>query len=110
MIEDGSTKQPWMKTYAEWNIFDKEGYEANSCALSTIYCALCIPEFNRISTCATAKEAWDALQTTHEGTKTVKTYKIQMLTTRFEELRMSEDESFVSFITKLSGIVNSFQA
>ncbi|KAG5542901.1 hypothetical protein RHGRI_015854 [Rhododendron griersonianum] len=33
-----------------------------------------------------------------------------MLTTRFEELRMSEDENFDSFITKLSDIVNSFHA
>ena len=63
-----------------------------------------------ISSCTAAKEAWDALQTTHEGTKTVETSKLQMLTTRFKELRMSEDESFDSFITKLSEILNSFHA
>ena len=40
----------------------------------------------------------------------MKTSKLQILTTRFEELRMSEDESFDSFIAKLSDIVNSFHA
>ena len=33
-----------------------------------------------------------------------------MLTTRFETLRMLEDETFDAFITKLSEIVNSFHA
>ena len=45
------------------------------------------------------------METTYEGTKKVKDTKLQMLTTRFEELRMSEDESFDSFYTKLNEVV-----
>ena len=56
------------------------------------------------------RDTWGILQVTHEGTKTVKISKIQMLTTRFETLRMLEDENFDAFITKLSEIVNSFHA
>ena len=41
----------------------------------------------------------------YEGTKKVKDTKLQMLTTRFEELRMSEDESFDSFYSKLNEVV-----
>ena len=37
--------------------------------------------------------------------KKVKDTKLQMLTTRFEELRMSEDESFDSFYSKLNEVV-----
>ena len=45
------------------------------------------------------------LETTYEGTKKVKDTKFQMLTTRFEELKMSEDESLDSFYGKLNEVV-----
>ena len=45
------------------------------------------------------------METTYEGTKKVKDTKLQMLTIRFEELRMSEDESFDSFYNKLNEVV-----
>ena len=38
-----------------------------------------------------AKEVWQVLETTYEDAKKVKDTKLQMLTTRFEELKMSED-------------------
>ena len=43
----------------------------------------------------------------HEGTKAIKINKLQQLTTRFESIRMSEDESFDEFYAKLNDIVNS---
>ena len=46
-------------------------------------------------------------KTTYEGTKKVKDTKLQMLTTRFEELKISEDESFDSFYSKLNEVVVS---
>ena len=45
------------------------------------------------------------METTYEGTKKVKDTKLQMLTTRFEELKMSEDESFDFFYSKLNEVV-----
>ena len=45
------------------------------------------------------------METTYEGTKKVKDTKLQMLTTRFEELKMSEDESFDLFYGKLNAVV-----
>ena len=45
------------------------------------------------------------METTYEGTKKVKDTKLQMLTTRFEELKMSEDESFDSLYGKLNEVV-----
>ena len=61
-------------------------------------------EFHRISHVNTAKEAWTILETTYEGTKKVKDI---MLTTRLEELKMGDDESFDSFYGKLNGIINA---
>ena len=43
----------------------------------------------------------------HEGTKAVKINKLQQLTTRFESIRMSDDEYFDKFYAKLNDIVNS---
>ena len=62
-------------------------------------------EFHRISHITIAKEAWQILETTYEGTKKVKHTKLHMLTTQFEELRMREDESFDSFYSKLNEMV-----
>ena len=42
---------------------------------------------------------------TYEGAKNVKDTKLQMLTMHFEELKMSEDESFDSFYRKLNEVV-----
>ena len=55
----------------------------------------------------TAREAWMILETTYEDTKKVKDTKLQILTTRFEELKMGGDEAFDSFYGKLDEIVIS---
>ena len=64
-------------------------------------------EFCRIVTCTSAKEAWDILQVTHEGTNVTKVSKFQMLTSRFETIRMDDHETFGEFHAKLMDIVNS---
>ena len=51
------------------------------------------------------KKAWEILETTYEGTKKMKDTKLQMLTTHFEELKMSENESFDSFYGKLNKVM-----
>ena len=78
---------------------------ANSKALNAIFCDVSPDEFHRISHVSVAKETWEILETTYEGTKKVKDTKLQMLTTQFEELKMSEDESFDSFYNKLNEVV-----
>ena len=43
----------------------------------------------------------------HEGTKAVKINKLQQLTSKFESIRMSDDESFDEFYARLNDIINS---
>ena len=64
-----------------------------------------LDEFHRISHITVAKEVWEILKTTYEGMKKMKDTKLQMLTTQFEELKMSKDESFDSFYSKLNEVV-----
>ena len=59
------------------------------------FCDVSPDEFRRISHVTIAKEAWQILETTYEGTKKVKDTKLQMLTTRFEELKMSHSTHFM---------------
>ena len=47
------------------------------------------------------------METTYKGTKKVKDTKLQMMTTRSEEPKISEDESFNSFYSKLNEVVVS---
>jgi hypothetical protein len=37
-------------------------------------------EFKRISMCEITKKTWDIIEVTHEGTKTMKNSKLQILT------------------------------
>ena len=100
----------WTRLEAAKSTWDKAALaaaNANSIALNAIFCGVSLDEFNRISHITIAKEAWEILETTYEGTKKVKDTKLQMLATRFEELKISEHESFDSFYSKLNELVVS---
>ena len=75
--------------------------------MHVIFNAVSIEEFKRIFNVEIAHTAWNILQTVHKGPKAVKINKLQQLTTRFESIRMSDDESFDEFYAKLNDIVNS---
>jgi hypothetical protein len=47
------------------------------------------------------------METTYEGTKLVKSAKLQMLISKFEEIKMLEDETFGEFYSKMSDLRNS---
>ena len=51
----------------------------NSRALNALFFGVTNEEFKRISSIEVAKEAWTILETTYEGTKAVKTVKLQTL-------------------------------
>ena len=98
----------WTRPESTKSIWDKVALvaiNANSKALNAIFYGVSLDEFHRISHITIAREAWQILETTYEGTKKVKGTKLQMLTTRFKELKMSEDESFDSFYGKLNEVV-----
>ena len=75
--------------------------------MDAIFNVVSTEEFKRISNVEVAHTAWNILQTIHEGIKAVKINKLQQLTTRFESIRMFDDECFDEFYVKLNDIVNS---
>ena len=92
---------------SEWSTSQKEAAAFNSKVMNAIFNAISMEEFKRIFNVEVAHTAWNILQTVREGTKTVKINKLQQLTTKFESIRMSNNECFDEFYTKLNDIVNS---
>jgi len=100
----------WIKLEAitaELSIAQNSARLSNDKALHALCQALSPSEFARISICESAKEAWQILETTYEGTKLVKSAKLQMLISRFEEIKMLENETFGEFYTRINDLRNS---
>ena len=56
------------KTQEEWDDNDKRLKEINAKVMNLLYCALAPNEFSKIFRCTSAKEIWDALEVSYEGT------------------------------------------
>ena len=74
------------------------------------YCALDTNEFNQIFVCTSAKEIWDTLEVTHEGTNQVKESKINMLVHKYELFKMKPTESITNMFTGFIDIVNCLKS
>ena len=68
-----------LKTESEYSQSDLESVSKNYRAMNQLCCALNGTEFNRVSSCTTAKEIWVKLVVTCEGTSQVKETKINIL-------------------------------
>jgi hypothetical protein len=88
-------------------VTEKNAQLSNDKALHALCQAFSPSEFpNKFKKNESAKEAWQILETTHEGTKLVRSAKLQMLISKFEEIKMLEDETFGEFYSKMSDLRN----
>ena len=85
------------KIRSEWTELEIKKVQVNFKAINTLHCALNPTEFNRISTCKTAKEIWDKLKVILEGTSQVKESKIALLSNQYEMFKMQANESIMSW-------------
>jgi len=63
-------------------------------------------EYFRVSNCKNAKEMWDILQVTHEGTTNVKRSRINTFTHEYELFRMNQNETIQDMQKRFTHIVN----
>ncbi|GAV88795.1 zf-CCHC domain-containing protein/UBN2 domain-containing protein [Cephalotus follicularis] len=89
---------------------DRKRVQINAKAKHIIICAINSNDFNRISSCISAKEMWDRLQVTYEGTNQVKEAKISMLVHEYEMFTMNENEDIKSMFSRFTNIINALQA
>ena len=99
-----------LKPEKELDENDKKLAQLNAKAINMLYCSLDINEFNRMLICASAKENWDRLEITHEGTNQVKKYKINRLVYKYELFKMEPNESIIGMFTRFTNIVNNLKS
>jgi len=63
-------------------------------------------EFFRVSQCNSAKEMWEVLEVTHEGTNDVKLWRKHSLIQEYELFRMQSEESISDVQKRFTHIVN----
>ena len=95
-----------IKSEIDWSNEDERLTNYNNKALHTIFNGCDAKHIKLIYSCEMAKEARDILQTMFEGSSDIKRNKLLSLTTRFENLRIHEDETLFDFYTKLCDIAN----
>ncbi|XP_059627033.1 uncharacterized protein LOC132269805 [Cornus florida] len=94
---------------AEWNTEDYKLISLNAKAKVNLNYAISLSEYNRVSTCTTAKEIWDKLQITYEGISQVKESKIDILMHQYELFRMNENESISTMFVRFTDIINGLK-
>ncbi|PNX74790.1 gag-protease polyprotein [Trifolium pratense] len=99
-----------LKPEEDWSKEEDELALANSRAINAIYNCIDKHIFKLIKKCALAKEAWTVLENVHEGNSKVKMSRLQLLTTKFENLRMKGDGSIQEFHMTILDFDNQFDA
>ncbi|KAL4348335.1 hypothetical protein GQ457_17G015400 [Hibiscus cannabinus] len=72
---------------------DRRRMQVNDKALHMLFCALGPDMYSKMSSYTSAKEVWDTLETTYEGTNDVKETKIGLLNLSYENFKMEPDEN-----------------
>ncbi|KAL2325000.1 hypothetical protein Fmac_024058 [Flemingia macrophylla] len=90
----------------QWSEDNRRKVQYNLKAKNIITSALGIDEYFRVSNCKSAKEMWDILEVTHEGTSDVKRYRVNTLTHKYELFRKNQNESIQDMQKRFTHIVN----
>ncbi|VFQ93361.1 unnamed protein product [Cuscuta campestris] len=80
--------------------------ELNAKAINMIYYGVNADDCRKISRCETAKQMWEKLEVTYEGTAQVREAKIDHLTHENELFSMKENEKIEEMFERFSNIIN----
>ncbi|XP_021741922.1 uncharacterized protein LOC110708121 [Chenopodium quinoa] len=94
------------KPISEYDRSDFEKKEINATAKKLLVWGLGPDEHTRVMGCKTAKEIWDLLEITHEGTHEVKRSKIDILLSKYERFEMGSKETIQEMFTRFKNITN----
>ncbi|KAG9446282.1 hypothetical protein H6P81_012410 [Aristolochia fimbriata] len=95
-----------IKPEVDWTAAEDKISNKNAKALNVIFYGVDQERFKLISTCESAKDAWEILSTTYEGTVGVRLSKLQLLNHKFENLQMEEDETIAEYDARIRDIAN----
>ena len=95
-----------LKPEEDYDDNDEALSQGNSKALNAIFNGVDKNIFKLIKNCKHAKVAWETMKKVHEGNPKVKLAKLQLLSSKFENLKMNEDESIQDFHMIVLDIAN----
>ncbi|VFQ84544.1 unnamed protein product [Cuscuta campestris] len=98
------------KTEDEFDAEDIKKVENYAKAINMLYCAVNPDDYRKISCCTTAKEMWDKLEVTYEGTDQVREAKIDFLTHEYKMFRMKPGEKIDDMFNRFSKIINDLHS
>lgn len=102
--KDG-TRSPKSKAY--WSKDKDEESHGNSRALNSILNGVDKNVFLLINLFTEDKEAWEILKTAHEGASKVSMSRLQLLTTKFKNMKTKEDETITNVYVCVCDITNN---
>ncbi|WZZ78931.1 hypothetical protein YC2023_099503 [Brassica napus] len=103
VLEDNSVGP---KPKDQWTDCEKKASKFNSKALTVIFSSVDVEKFKIIQGCESAKQVWDTLINHFEGNTSVRRTRLDHLASKFENLRMSDDELIDGFICKISELAS----
>ncbi|KZV30632.1 hypothetical protein F511_11149 [Dorcoceras hygrometricum] len=89
----------------EYTPEDKKKANLDNVAKEILYKTLDKNMFNKIKTCATAKEIWEKLTQIYEGNDETKENKLAFFQQKYESIKMREGETMAEFFERFSAIV-----
>ncbi|XP_068498115.1 uncharacterized protein [Phaseolus vulgaris] len=102
VVKDETVKNPW----SEWSDSEKKKAQYDSLAKNIITSALNMDEFFMVSQCNSAKEMWEMLEVTHEGTDDVKRARKHTLIQEYELFMMQPKETIAYVQIQFTHIIN----
>ena len=92
-----------------WSNDEKKINGKHKKAIHLISNSLCDVERRRIQDCESAFAIWNALVSYHEGSQSIKTSKLRILTTEFETFDWQPDDSVKTMTDRMVAMVNELK-
>ena len=102
VVKDEEVEKP----RSEWSESEKKKAQYDLVAKNIITSSLTMDEFCRIFQCSSAKEMWEVLEVTHEGTENVKRSRKHSLIQEYEIFRIQPEESIADVQKRFTHIMN----
>ena len=93
----------------EYEKFTKEELEFNGSAKNIIFASISDNLFHQVSSCSKAKEMWDKLKTTHEGTQQQKDNQVGILVNDFELFKQKSGEPIRDLVGRMNALINALK-
>ncbi|KAL8090878.1 hypothetical protein AgCh_040088 [Apium graveolens] len=111
-VENGFTiltKEGKPKSLKDLSPEEVNAMNSNAKAMNSLLNGMVATKLRKVSACTTAKQIWDTIKVSHEGTSKVREVKLSMLMSDYECFRLERDESvrdaqgrFLTFMNSIS--------